>query len=262
MPTFDKCLMATLAGLIAVSGCKPHLGSNVWDGAWELDTSKSEAVGRSFNVGIASDGLVTVNNGVHTLRFRCDGKPFQNGVDHSSTCRVENAKQWVVTGGADGKEDIIATWNLSHDDAILTIITNENRASGKRSRLASFVRRTAGTGFAGKWQDTNPLEGRPRLLNTRLEGSHLQLMYPETGQFSDSILDGPTAPIHGPKVRPDSTILVRSADKNRLEIEISVAGHVIRDETLTADGEGHTLTQEAWLPEHPDQKDRLVYRKK
>jgi hypothetical protein len=255
MPYLRLCVAFCIVSL-AIQGCKDRNRESVWNGTWMLSMSKSQAHGRYITIAIAPDTGVTLTNDVGSLNFRCDDQEFQNGSAHTSACRALNARQWKLTNRINGKVTEAAIWGISPDDQTLTI---RNGNSGASEFV--YARRGGANGFAGRWQETTPLRALLKLMVVALNGQHLHLAYPETGEYSDSPIDGSIVPVHGLLVWPGTTISVKAISPREFDTQTMYSGKAVHKSTMELSEDGRSLLAESWRPDDPDEKDRLVYDK-
>lgn len=254
------CIILSAVSLF-IGGCKDS-NRTLWDGTWALNGSKSQAYGSYFTVVIDSNSVVTVVNEAYSFRFQCNNKEFENGEGHTIICASISGNQWRLTRRSNGKDSGTSIWNISADGKTLTIHSSEVRSNETQGlHETEFMRRSGTRGFAGRWQDKAPFRSRPSILNVALDGHRLHLAYPSIGQYSDSPLDGTSVPVHGPRVRPGTAIVVRLIDPREFSTRLTFSGQVIREGTLGVSEDGRTLLQESWDPKNPDEKDHLVYDK-
>lgn len=247
------CAAFCIASL-AIQGCQRLKRESAWNGTWKLSMSKSQAYGRYVTIAIAPDEVVTLTNETISVNFRCNNQEFQNGSARTSACMALNASQWKLTNRINGKVTGAAIWDVSSDGRTLTI---RNGTSGASEFI--YVRRDGANGFAGRWQQTAPLRSVVKTLVIAQNGQYLHLASPETGQYSDSPLDGAAVPIHGPLVWLGVTGSVRAISPRQFDTQTMYSGKVIRKGTMELSGDGRTLLTESWRPDDPDEKDRLVY---
>lgn len=246
---------------LTLQGCEHRESGSLWTGTWKLDASKSQAYGSYFTIAIASDGLITVTNEAYDFSFRCDDTEFKNGTNHTTVCIRSNNEQWNLSGRTDGKDAGTSIWKISPDGTTFTIRSNEIQNGASQAVEMTYIRRSGTNGFAGQWQDTAPLRNHPKILEIGLNGKRLHLEYPEIGQYSDSLLGGVASPVHGPRVKPGSTIFVSATSPRQLSTQQMFSGKVIRYGTMDISDDGRTLLQESWKPESPSERDRLIYNK-
>jgi hypothetical protein len=255
------CVGLCIACLVIVA-CKNRNRELDWNGSWKLNMSRSQAHGSYFTVGIAPNGVVTVTNEANSFNFQCNKKEFQNGAGHTTGCTPVNGGEWILKRRINGKVTGTFVWDISSDNETFVIRTTELRSDGTQGTSETTFDRRGGTnGFAGRWQEATPLKLRPKILDVAVDGQRLHLEYPESGQYSDSPLDGSVVPIHGMHVRPGSAISVKAISPQEFQTQLMWSGQVIRKGTLVIGEDGRTLLQESWVPENPDEKDRLVYDK-
>lgn len=248
------CVRLCIA-LLALVGCKNRNQESAWNGTWKMNLAESRPHGAYFTVGIAPDGLVTVANAAYSYSFRCNDKEFQSEDGRTTVCVAKNNRQWILTYKTHGKDTGTYIWDISPDDNTLKI--HSSQGSGE----STFTRRDGMNGIAGRWQETDALRLRPKILQLALEGRRLHFVYPEVGQYTDSPLDGTIVPIHGPRVRQGMTYSVKAISPQELQTQMMFSGRVIHQGTLAISEDGRVLYQEFWSPENPGEKDRLVYDK-
>jgi hypothetical protein len=203
-----------------------------------------------------------VTNEANSFNFQCNKKEFQNGASHTTVCTPVNGGEWKLTRRINGKVSGTFVWDISSDNETFVIRTTELRPDGtQRASETTFNRRGGTNGFAGRWQEAMPLKLRPKILDVAVDGQRLHLEYPESGQYSDSPLDGFVVPIYGPRVRSGSAISVRAISSREFQTQLMLSGQVVRKGTLEISEDGRTLLQESWAPDNPDEKDHLVYDK-
>lgn len=253
------CLVFTMAAL-TFSGCHHKGRPAAWNGIWKLNAAKSRVHGAYFTIMIAPNGDVRITNEAYSFSFRCDGKEFSNGTNHTTLCTPVSANEWRLTGKSNGGSPHISIWDLSSDGRTLAICGSEIQPDGseKPSEII-YERRSQGTGFAGRWQETMPLKTRPKLLVTALRGDILHLAYPEIGQYSDAPVGGTSVPLHGPRVHTGSEISITASGPQGFHTQIIFQGHVVREGTLSLSTDGKTLRQESWTPLKPSEMEVLIY---
>jgi hypothetical protein len=255
------CVVLSVA-LLTIVACGYRNRELDWNGTWNLNMSESQAYGSYFTVGIDPNGVVTVTNEANSFNFRCNNEEFQNGAGYTTVCTPVSGNQWKLTRRIGGMVSGMFVWDISSDGETFVIRASELHPDGAQDASETTFKRRGGTkGFAGRWQEATPLRSRPKILEVVEDGRHLHLAYPDIGQYSDSPLDGSTAPIHGPRVRSGFEISVRAISSREFQTHLILSGQMIRQGTLEISEDGRTLIQESWAPKNPDEKDRLVYDK-
>jgi len=252
------CTALSIA-LLTIQGCANVNQELAWSGTWRLNLSRSHAYGPYVTIAIAPDGLVTLTNETTSFNFRCDNTEFRNGSAHTSACTAVSSTEWKLKHRMYGKDAGTDIWDISPDGQTWTIRSQSDRA--QPSNEVIFARRAGTNGFAGRWQDTTPLLVRPRILRIVLNGWHLHLTYPTSGQYSDSPLYGSASPVQGPLVMPGVTLSVWAISARGFYTRSAISGRVIRDGTMDVSDDDRTLVVKSWRPNDPQQKDQLVYDK-
>ena len=254
------CLNLVFVGLVStVVACSTP--TPVWDGMWKLNESKSSVPGPSVAISISPTGEYHFDNGTNTYSFRCDGKEYPAATNQTVSCTQTSDFLIDVTTKANGKKIRTSHWELSADGKALTIKRTAIEAAGSvKASETVYSRPSASAGFAGDWLDTKRLESRPSLLIVMNERS-LHLAFPESGQYADIPLNGSDAPLHGPGAPQGLTMAIRPYSLREFHTVKKSGGSVINEGSLSLSEDGHTLLEQYWRPERPEQKAMLVYEK-
>ena len=242
---------------IIASGCRTS--PPVWNGRWRVNEAKSSIPGPSLTIAVLPAGEYQFDNGTYSYSFRCDGKKYTTTGDHMISCVQTSASVIEATLITHETKIGTARWELSDDGRRLTITGTSIQANkSAKSRETTYSRVSGTVGFAGGWKDTKSLESRHQLLLS-LDDRRLHIAFSDSGQFSDSPLDGSDARLQGPGAPEGLTIAITPHGPQEFFTTKKLRGKVVNQGSLRLSADGCTLVEEYWRPERPDEKAVLVY---
>src|SRR5580700_509633 len=259
---FNPCLVRPQANM--PPSVAPRVNDNPelgWTGTWKLNVSKSSIPGPSFTLALAPDGEYRMENGTFGYTFGCDGQEYKTSPVRTISCKLDDSSDMDTTSRENGRIVRTDHWQLYSDGSKLRHTSSEPQADGStKSHLSEFVRVSGSVGFAGGWSDLKRLESHPRLVLT-MKDSTLHLAFLETGQHADITLDGSDSAMHGPGLLIRTTLAIRPNGAYEFLTTKKTDGRVINQGSLKLSADGHTLVEEYWSPNSPDEKAILVYDK-
>jgi hypothetical protein len=211
-------------------------------GDWKLNPSKSKII----------DVMKVENLGGQKYAFDFGGGPETiavDGTDQSGgygtmlSATVEGPDTWKVVRKKDGRMLLTATWKLSKDGNTLTDNYTEFGPNGSPSTTNYLYQRTAaGSGFAGTWESTMPIDEAYVLQIRPYEDSGLSFTRPSEKFTQNVKFDGKDYPIEGTVVQ-GLTSSVRRVDEHTLEITDKIDGKIMRTEHIELSSDLKTLTR-------------------
>jgi len=254
-------LTYTSIGALALTAISCHSPSPDWNGTWKLDQARSHIPERIFTISMTPDGMYHSGSGGETANFRCDGK----GYDEKNTtafCTQKDSSELEIVHFKNGSKLFTVHWKLSPDGKTLTIESSRFHTDGSvTSKETQFARTSGSDGFAGKWRNLNPLNGRAPILQLSIGSNALHYTFPETEIQVDAFLDGTDADIHGPLVSQGTTIALRERGPRELSSTTKENGRVVSVGSWQISADGRLLTTAYWAPSKPSNKEVLVYDK-
>ncbi len=247
-----------LLPLVAISGCGR---SHVWNGTWQLNTSKSSVPGPAFSISITPAGEYHVESGVTSYSFACNGKEYPTSPQQTMSCVQKTPLVFDTAAKKSGKEVGTAHWELSADGKLLTVLSVPT--GGKepvKPTESSYERDSGSTGFAGGWKIAKPFAASPKHLQLAQKDQTLHIAFPDIGQYADVTLDGSDAAMHGPSVPNGLTISITPQGPQELATLNKFNGTVVNQGYLRISADGRSL-QEEFGPPGSTQKTQLVYDK-
>ena len=130
----------------------------------------------------------------------------------------------------------------------------------------------SGKGLAGTWREQPPAHDavrerpshtprQPYWIISQDAAGIMTWRVVASGEVLKGAADGRRYPSAGPRQPAGRSVSIRALGPRHLQFLIYDNGHLVTrtDETLSADG--RRWTDLIWTPAHPDEKDRLVYRR-
>jgi hypothetical protein len=211
-------------------------------GDWKLDPSKSKLVDH-MKVESLGGNKYAFDFGGGAERIAVDGTDQQAVQGTMLSVAVEGPDSWKVVRKKDGRVLLTAAWKLSPDGNTLTDNYTEFGPNGSPSTVNYVYNRTeAGTGFAGTWESTMPMNLSFVLQIRPYEGNGLSFI--RSPQDTRNLkFDGKDYPVEGRGVAQSSTSSARRVDERTLEIIDKVNGKVRRTERRELSPDLKTLTR-------------------
>jgi hypothetical protein len=234
--TFQLLLVACLLLDTLWAASDPFVGD------WKLNPSKSKII----------DVMKVERLGGQKYAFDFGGGPEKIAVDGTDqtgvfgtmlSVTVEGPDSWKVVRKKDGRMLLTANWKLSQDGSSLTDKYTEFGPNGSPSTTNYLYQRTAaGSGFAGTWESTMPIDSAYVLQIRPYEDNGLSFIKPSEKFTQNVKFDGKDYPIEGTVVQ-GLTSSVRRVDEHTLEITDKIEGKIMRTEHLELSPDLKTLTR-------------------
>jgi hypothetical protein len=256
-------VLAIFVAWAFTSACNVKQPSTDWNGTWKLNPSKGNFHGPVFSISISADGEYRFSSsGKSDITFRCDGKDRLFGKDRTRACVKGSPTVLDVTLKENGVKTTVTHWELPPDGGTLLWTTTTFRPSGPAVTDQIVAARISGSNdFAGQWRNMNYLQQHAD-LTLRLDSQTLHIAYPGAGQYVDAPFDGADAPVHGPHGGEGLTYSAQLAGRREISILSKRNGKTLNQDSLELSGDGKTLIESWWNPDHPTDKGTLVYEKK
>ena len=242
MPTFSVKRKLLLPLMILAVTCSLWAVQDSFVGEWKLNPSKSQFM----------DVMKIKSLGGNKYEFDFGGGPepvLVDGTDQPGvqgtllSVSVEGPDSWKVLRKKDGRTLLTAKWELSADGKTLTDNYTEFGENGTPSTTNYLYKRTAaGTGFAGTWESSMPVDGAFVLKIQRYEGNGLSFIRSaeDTRNFT---FDGKDHPNAGRGIAEGSTSSARRVDERTLEIIDKVKGKTVRMDEIKLSPDLKTVTR-------------------
>jgi hypothetical protein len=212
-------------------------------GDWKLNPSKSKL----------TDLMKVESLGGNQYAFDFGGGPERivaDGTDQSGvygtmlSLTVHGPDTWKVVRKKDGRMLLTATWKLSPDGNTLSDNYTEFGPNGSPSTVNYLYQRTAaGTGFAGTWESTMPIDSAFVLQIRPYQENGLSFINSSEEVTRNVKFDGKDHPNLGRGVAEGSTLSARRVDERILEITDKIKGKVTRTERIELSPDLKTLTR-------------------
>jgi hypothetical protein len=232
--------------------------SQDWNGTWKLNPAKSNTAGPSFTISITPDGMYHSGS----ADFRCDGKVYPAANSFTITCTQKGSSDLEIVDFKNGSKTYTAHWVLSPDGKSLATQSTTIQADGSaKSNEHHYTRLSGSAGFVGGWRNVNPLEGVAAIRQISLRGRALREVFPASGQYTNVLLGGTDAAIHGPGVPAGATIAVVERNPREFSTTTKAKGQIVDVGDWQISADGRSLTVSYWFPARPNEKSVLVYEK-
>ncbi len=251
------CLTAAV-----LAGC--HHIQSPWDGEWTLDESKSHFAAPTFTVAVSPEGMYHFDDGAIDYSFRCDGNPYPTaaGTDSSISCTQTDPSTIILKEKTNGPDSTNTRWELSSDGRTLTTVARLIQIGGStKDKRLIYARDSGKSGFSGRWKATRPFDSRPKTVVLILNFNSFHIENSDWGQFSDSRFGEPPTIIRGANQPFGFSRSVKLLAPREIQTEDTFSGRVILRTTWKVSDDGHTLSEESFVPTNPTQKNLLVYDK-
>ncbi len=127
-------------------------------GDWKLNPSKSKIID-VMKVESLDAQKYSFDFGGGSEKIAVDGTDQSGVYGTMLSVTVEGPDTWKVVRKKDGRMMLTATWKLSKDGKTLIDSYTEFRPNGSQSTTNYLYQRTAGgSGFAGTWESTMPID--------------------------------------------------------------------------------------------------------
>jgi hypothetical protein len=211
-------------------------------GDWKLSPSKSTYID-VMKVASLGGNKYTFDFGGGQERIAVDGTEQQAVQGTTLSVTVEGADTWKVARKKDGRMLLTATWKLSQDGRVLSDNYTGFEPNGSSSTVNYVYKRmAAGSGFAGTWETTMPINIEVVFQVRPYEGKGLSFIRsPEDTR--NLHFDGKDYPAEGRGVAPGATSSARRVNERTLEIVDKVNGKVTRTERTELSPDLKTLTR-------------------
>jgi hypothetical protein len=237
---FKRTFQAVLVAFLMIGTL--WAATNSFVGDWKLNASKSKLI----------DVMKVESLGGNTYTFDFGGVPEKiavDGTDQSAgygtmlAVTVEGPDSWKVVRKKDGRMLLTANWKLSQDGNSLTDNYTEFGQNGSPSTTNYLYQRTAaGSGFAGTWESTMPIDSAYVLQIRPYEENGLSFIKSSDKVTQNVKFDGKDYPIAGTAIQ-GLTSSVRRVDERNLEITDKIEGKILRTENIELSPDLKTLTR-------------------
>jgi hypothetical protein len=210
-------------------------------GKWKLDPSKSKVIDRMKVLDLGSNKYA-FNFGGGPEKIIADGTDQPAIFGSMLAVTIEGPDSLKVVRKKDGRMLLTAVWNLSQDGDTLTDNYTEYPPNTAPSTVIyHYTRTTAGSGFAGTWESTMPVNSFVLEIRSN-EGSGLSFIRPPEVVLRNLKFDGKDYAAAGHAVAEGSTS-ARRVDEHTLEITDKVNGKITRTEKIELSPDLKRLTR-------------------
>ena len=211
-------------------------------GDWKLNPSKSKVID-VMKVESLGGQKYAFDFGGGPEKIAVDGTDQTGGYGTMLAVTVEGPDRWKVVRKKDGRMLLTANWKLSQDSNSLTDNYTEFGQNGSPSTTNYLYKRTAGgSGFAGTWESTMPIDEAYVLQIRPYEKDGLSFIKSSDKVTQNVKFDGKDYPIEGTSIR-GLTSSVRRVDERTLEITDKIEGKILRTEHIELSPDLKTLTR-------------------
>lgn len=247
---------------------------SAWVGRWFYVPEASRRSANSFTLAVLPGGRLRFDAGWEAFILGPGGRSRSELLHPATSVRTEmlTPASFRYVKEVDGHPVERVEQRLTSDGTRLlghvTSIDDDGRES-KHDIVSSRV--GSGKGLPGTWRELPPehdtvreaaRSGTPQpywIISQDAAGVMTWRVVP-TGEVLTGSADGKQHPSAGPH-RAGQSFSIKVLSPRHLQFFIYDNGHLIEqtDESLSADGK--RWTDLLWTPAHPDEKDRLVYRR-
>lgn len=211
-------------------------------GEWKLNLSKSKLIDQ-MKVESLGGNKYDLDLGGGPEKIVADGTDQQAIQGTMLSVTVEGPDSWKVVRKKDGRTLLTGIWKLSKDGNTLTDNYTEFEANGTPSTEKYLYKRTAaGSGFAGTWESTIPMDSAFVLQIRPNEGNGLSLIR-SADDTRNLIFDGKDYPVAGHSAAQGVTSSARRVDERTLEVTDKIKGKITRTMRIELSPDLKTLTR-------------------
>ena len=211
-------------------------------GNWKLSPSKSTYID-VMKVASLGANQYTFDFGGGPERIAVDGTDQQGLQGTTLSVTVEAADSWKVVRKKDGRMLLTATWRLSQDGRVLSDHYTGFGPNDSSSTVNYVYQQTAaGSGFAGTWETSMPINIEV-VLQIRPYGGNGLSFIRSANDTRNLKLDGKDYPAAGRGVAQGATSSARRVNERTLEIIDKVNGRVTRTERTELSADLKALTR-------------------
>ena len=212
-------------------------------GDWKLNPSKSKLTDL-MKVESLGGNKYAFDFGGGSERIVADGTDQSGVYGTMLSLTVQGPDTWKVVRKKDGRMLLTATWKLSLDGNTLSDKYTEFGANGSPSTVNYLYQRTAaGTGFAGTWESSMPIDLSFVLQIRPYQENGLSFINSSEEVTRNVKFDGKDHPNLGRGVAEGSTLSARRVDERILEITDKIKGKITRTEQIELSADLKTLTR-------------------
>lgn len=240
-----------------LSASKPT--SQGWNGKWKLDAAAGKK-GADFAVSLLPNGQYAILLGKTGSQFACNGSPYPISTSETVTCRITKNAAMDRTYTKNGKVYSSSHWVLAADGNSIAYKRERTLDDGKKEKVSgTYLRVSAGTGFAGSWVNLDNQNDESSEMVLKLSKDTLQISLPLAKQHTDAKLDGTDSPTHGAKEGSGVTLSVTPQSLFQFHFVHKLNGVEEFEGTLTLSADQSTITNESWSPKNSAHRTRRVY---
>lgn len=251
------------------------LARSPWVGRWFYVAEESRRSPVSFTLSALPGSRLRFDDGSKAFILASAGRPSPELLQPAASVRTE-----VLTRTALRYVEFIAGQPVERVEQRLS--PDGTRLVGRRTSIGQdgredghaivSLRVGSGTGLAGTWREQPPARDTVRenashaprqpywIISEDTAGIMTWRVVP-TGEVLKGAVDGRRYPSAGPRQPAARSFSIKVLSPRHLQFFIYDGNHLVTrtDETLSSDG--RRWTDLIWTPAHPDEKDRLVYRR-
>lgn len=223
--------------------CALWAASDSFVGAWKLNPAKSKLID-VMKVESLGGNKYAFDFGGGPEKILADGSDQTGGYGTMLSVTVEGPDTWKVVRKKEGRMLLTATWKLSQDGKTLSDKYTEFAPNGSPATTDYLYQRTAdGTGFAGTWESTMPIDSAFVLEIRPYEEDGLSFVNVSEKVTRNVKFDGKDHPDSDRRVAEGSTLSSRRVNEHTLEITDKTKGKITRTEHLELSPDLKTLTR-------------------
>ncbi len=216
-------------------------------GKWKLNPAKSDFGNSTVTYEqMPGDEIKQTADGL-SYTFKTDGKEYATPWGTTVAWKAIDSHRWQVTNKANAKVVTTDTLTVSADGKTLTLDSNRVKADGGTSKdVITFQRVSGGPGLAGKWKTKNLKMSSPVAVDiTPAAPGGLALTFVDEKTNCTAQFDGKDYPAAGPMFPAGWTCAIAKNGPRAFDVTWKKDGKPMYKATLTASGDGKTLTEVA-----------------
>lgn len=255
---FGRLLLTCLLTATAFAADNPFVGQ------WKLNASKTNFSDPTDQMKIQSAGenkyVFDLGGGTETILIDGTEQPGNSGTTLSVT--AEGPRTWKVIRKANGRTLIDARWTLSKDGKRLTDNYTQFNADGSPINIKYlYVKKAAGSGFAGVWTSIRGTLNTVYLMRVEpWQGDGLLFIDSLTGVTRNVRFDGKDYPNQGANAGPGATTSIRRLNERTLELTDKLNGTIVDTRRITLSSDLKKLTMKVYTTAGGEPKLRIFDR--
>jgi hypothetical protein len=233
--------------------------SSAWDGTWKLNPDKSQLTGSTYSLTQSANIYHYKGNGVE-FDFACDGKDYPLPGGETISCQeTQNVLKSTIKRNGTVVQRIER--QLAPNAKMYHMVRDSVRPDGKTTtESVTYTRVGPGNGFLGTWRITAASSDTPDTMVIKTQGDSMHVEHPFFQLAWDGKLDGTPAPLKG-ETAPQGAMIAEKEESSKIAGTETMDGKPTLQWEDTLSKDGKSFTRMSWYPDHPDEKQTLVFDK-